>query len=41
MRETLLGEFEAARDETLFICVLRREDGDDVVFGVGFIALDC
>lgn len=41
MRETLLGEFESARDKTLFICILRRENGDDVVFGVGFIALDC
>ena len=39
MRETLFGEFVAARDETLFIGVLGREDGDYVVFGVGFVTL--
>lgn len=41
MRETLLGEFDPPGNQTLFVCVLRREDRDDVVFGVGFITLDC
>lgn len=39
MRETLFGEFVAARDETLFIGVLGWEDGDYVVFSVRFVAL--
>lgn len=39
MRETLFGEFVAARDEALFISVLGWEDGDYIVFGVGFVAL--
>jgi len=39
MRKALFGEFLAARDESLFIGFLGWEDGDYVVFGVGFIAL--
>lgn len=39
MREALLGELVAACDEALFIGVLGWEDGDYVVFGVGFVAL--
>lgn len=39
VREALVGEFVAARDEALFIGVLGREDRDYVVFGVRFIAL--
>ena len=39
MRKALFGEFVAACDEALFIGVLGWEDGDYVVFGVGFVAL--
>lgn len=39
MREALLGESLAAGDETLFIGFLGWEDGDYIVFGVGFVAL--
>lgn len=39
MRETLLGEFLASGDESLFIGFLGWEDGDYVVFGVRLVAL--
>lgn len=39
MREALLSELPDARDEARFFFLADGEDGDDIVFGVGFVAL--
>lgn len=37
--EALLGEFDTSCYEALFVGLFRGENGDDVVFGVGLVAL--
>lgn len=39
MGEALLGEFDTARNQPLLVVFFGREDWDDVIFGVGLVAL--
>ena len=39
MGQALFREVLSASDESLLIFFFGRKDGDDVVFGVGFVAL--
>lgn len=39
MSQALVGEFLASGNKTLFVGALGWEDGDNVVFGVGLVAL--
>jgi hypothetical protein len=39
MSEALFGEPLRSRDQTLLVCFLGGEDGDQVVFRVGFLTL--
>lgn len=39
MGQALVGEFLASSDKTLLVGALGWEDGDNVVFGVGLVAL--